>query len=319
MYDTILLKKVLDGDYNTFRRVINSLERPAEISTINTGAIPINSDPSVIGFLGGLKFHVTPYRLFLKGGSLGKWYLGDNLQCMTRRDTEQAFEKLSDSLHTDMSKADVTRLDIAQNFILRHPPEVYLNHFGALDKAARLEQQPNGLYYRHNRDPKWELVFYDKIKELKRHIPELYKNQNVLRYEYRLMNNVAKQMRMQAVLGASLYEEDFYMKIIDMWEANYFKIEKNKDITPNLSKMGTKRDFYNLCILLAMKERGGEYAFLQEIKEVQSKGWITNKLAHDIRKAVKEAIEQAPPEQMQTNEAIEELDKKIKDAARYYR
>ena len=68
-----------------------------------------------------------------------------------------------------------------------------------------------------------------------------------------------------------------------------------------------------------MKERGGEYAFLQEIKEVQSKGWITNKLAHDIRKAVKEAIEQAPPEQMQTNEAIEELDKKIKDAARYYR
>ena len=45
-----------------------------------------------------------------------------------------------------MSKATVIPLDIAQNFITKHQPEVYFSHLGILKYATRL-QEPNGIYY----------------------------------------------------------------------------------------------------------------------------------------------------------------------------
>ena len=99
------------------------------------------------GSLGNLKVSCNEYQIKVKDGSLCKWYLGDNLQTMGRKDTERAVEKLSDLLHLPMDKAQVTRIDVSQNFIMKHPPSVYLNHLGVLKGATRLEE-PNTLYYR---------------------------------------------------------------------------------------------------------------------------------------------------------------------------
>ena len=69
-----------------------------------------------------------------------------------------------------MNKATVTRLDIAQNFITKHPPEVYLSHLGILKYATRL-QEPNGIYYSQTGG---RLCFYDKNREQKNHREPLF-------------------------------------------------------------------------------------------------------------------------------------------------
>ena len=117
---------------------------------------------AITGRLGGLRVCLNRFQLKVKDGSLCKWYLGDNYKTMGRGDAKMAIERLSDTLHLPMSKATICRLDIAQNFITKHPPEVYMSHLGLLKYAIRLEE-PHGLYYRQTDG---RLSFYDKNREL---------------------------------------------------------------------------------------------------------------------------------------------------------
>ncbi|MDZ7936354.1 MAG: phage/plasmid replication protein [Emticicia sp.] len=55
-------------------------------------------------------------------GSLSKWFLGDNIQTLTRGDMKRATEKLSDTLHLPMSKAKVGRIDLAKNLLMKFKP-----------------------------------------------------------------------------------------------------------------------------------------------------------------------------------------------------
>ena len=143
----------------------------------------------VTGTLHGLKVSVSSYQLRVGNGSLCKYLLGDNFQSMGRGDVQQAVEKLSDELHLPMGRAIVTRLDVAENIITRHPTPVYLNHLGVLTYANRL-LQPDSLYYTKRDET---LCFYDKLREQRAKgepIPDLYTGQNVLRYEQRYMRRL---------------------------------------------------------------------------------------------------------------------------------
>ena len=104
-----------------------------------TGTHNFNGETVLSGNLNGLKITVRRSGVNVKGGSLCKWYLGDNFQSMGRGDVKKAIEKLSDTLHLPIERASVTRLDIAQNFIVKHPTSVYYNHLGILAYAKRLE------------------------------------------------------------------------------------------------------------------------------------------------------------------------------------
>ena len=136
----------------------------------NVGEHYYNSDEAYItGELKGLKISLNRFQIKIKDGSLCKWFLGDNIQTMGRSDTKRAIEKLSDTLHIPINKAHITRMDIAQNFITKHPIEVYLSHLGELKHFKRLEE-PNGIYYSQTDVC---LCFYDKIRELKSHNEEI--------------------------------------------------------------------------------------------------------------------------------------------------
>ena len=138
-----------------------------------------------------------------------------------------------------MSKATVTRLDIAQNFITRHPPEVYINHLGILKYATRL-QEPNGVYYSQTGG---RLCFYDKNREQKSNrepVPELYEGRNVLRYEQRYTNRIASQLKVGEVTGAMLYDEAFYIDILNRWKDTYKAIQKINDVSLNFQAMKSK-------------------------------------------------------------------------------
>jgi hypothetical protein len=283
----------------------------------NVGQHNYSGDVVVTGELSGLKVSLNRYQIKVKDGSLCKWYLGDNFKTMGRGDTQRAMEKLSDSLHLPMDKATVTRIDVAQNFILKHPPEVYINHLGLLKFATRL-QEPSGLYYQQTGG---RLCFYDKVKEQRNHrepIPDLYEGRNVLRYEQRYTNRVASQLGVQTVTGALLYDEAFYMGLLDKWKTTYKAIQKINDISLNFEAMKTKQQLYKMGVLSLIEQAGGVLQMYEQINEAQKRGELTKKQAYDLRQAVNEAS-QIREGLTVPNEAIKELDKKVSEAVKFYR
>jgi hypothetical protein len=279
------------------------------------------------GTLGGdFKILVNRDSVSIKGGSLCKYYLDDNFKTLGRGATQKAIEKLSDTMHLPFEKATITRLDIAQNFIVQEPCQNYYNHLGEWHdgnkKSTRASIIENGkletLYYYQSNGL---LLFYDKVKEQKikgQLIPELYQNKNVLRYEQRYKGRLSKCFNVERVTGAMLFDEAFYINVINLWKENYFNIKKINDISLNFEAMKGKTDLYNAGILALVEQCGGELNFLSQIQEAQKAGKLSRKQAFDMRQVVTAACKIKHGITAQ-NEAIMELDKKIIEAVKYYR
>lgn len=255
MYDTIYFR-LTQGEVQGFDFLAETpcyLEDVAE-HTFSDGVV-------ISGNVGNLKVSLNRFQVKVKDGSLCKWYLGSNFQTMGRQDTERAIEQLSDTLHLPMSKAVVTRIDVAQNFCTKHPPEVYFNHLGLLKYATRL-QEPNGVYYSQTGG---RLAFYDKNREQKTKrepIPELYEGRNVLRYEQRYTKRIARQLNVSEVTGALLYDEAFYIDLLNRWRQNYKNIEKVNDVTFNFERMKTRQMLYKMGVLSLVERAGGNLNLL---------------------------------------------------------
>ena len=278
-----------------------------------------NDVVSITGDLNGLKVTATGQRVRIMGGSLCKFQFGNNCQTMGRRDTQQAIEKLSDSLTLPMDKANVTRVDVAQNFIMRNPVAVYLNHLGVLRYADRLEE-PSGLYYRLKGG---RLCFYDKNRERrdkKEAIPDLFRGQSVLRYERRYTQRIVAKFRVAEVTGATLYKEGFYIKVLDAWRDDYQAIQTINDINTavNFQTMTTIPELHKAGVLALVDKAGGQIAFLSQLKEAQQRGDIGKVQACRLRKEVEKACQETGGQTAQS-EAIEELDRKVAEAVRFYR
>jgi len=283
----------------------------------NVGEHTYSGDVVLTGSVGGLKVSLNRYQIKIKDGSLCKWFLGDNFQTMGRGDVQRAIEKLSDTLHLPIDKAAVTRLDVAQNFICKHPPSVYTNHLGVLKYATRL-QEPSGLYYQQTGG---RLCFYDKCKEQRNKrepIPDLYRERNCLRYEQRYTQRLAAQFRVAEVTGALLYDEAFYIGVLNRWRDTYNSIQRINDVSLNFGVMKNKQQLYKMGVLSLIEQAGGELAMLEQINEAQRKGDLSKKQAYDLRQAIKDACKVREGLTVE-NDAIKELDKKVAEAVKYYR
>ncbi|MDR1552590.1 MAG: hypothetical protein LBS69_03885 [Prevotellaceae bacterium] len=317
MYDNLTLKL-----RNTEATDIDFLNETAKYFDI-TGKHNFNNETVLSGILHN-DFKITANRNGVNiSGSLCKYYLGDNFQTLGRSDTQRAIEKLSDRLHLPLVKATVSRLDVAQNLIVNKPVNVYYNHLGELKHSGRAAVT-NGagtietLYYYQS---KGLLIFYDKIKEQKdkrQPIPELYKNSNVLRYEQRYQRRLPKAFNVERVTAAMLYNEKFYINLLDMWKNSYFAIKKINDITLNFENMKGKKDLYTLGLLSLIETAGGELAIITQIKEAYKSGKLTKKADYDMRQAIKAACREKVGITAK-NECIFELDKKVNEAVKFYR
>lgn len=311
MFDTVcfrLLKEEATGaDFLS--------ETPCYLTDI--GEHYYNGVPCISGNLSGLKVWVSQSAVRVKDGSLCKFYLGDNFKTLGRRDTQRAIEMLSDMLHLPMDRADITRIDVAENMIMKHPVSVYLNHLGQLARATRLPE-PSGLYYRIGDEC---LCFYDKPKEQKNHhnqIPQLYQDRNVLRYEQRYLNRIAARLKEERITGGTLCAEQFYIKLLINWRDRYKAITKINDVTLNFDAMTTKQQLYKMGLLALAEKVGGQLELINQIVEAKKRGDLTKKQAFDFKKAINDAFLlkgglTAP------NDAIQELDKKIVEAVRFFR
>ncbi|HAC22945.1 MAG TPA: hypothetical protein DCF91_12790 [Porphyromonadaceae bacterium] len=313
MYDTVELKLTKESAPG-----INFLEEiPCYLS--NPSHHHHENGTTVTGKLKELTVSVSSFTVRITKGSLCKWFNGDNLGTLQRKTVKEAIGRLSDCLHLPVDKAEVTRLDIAGNLKTAFKPAVYFEHFGQLKGFQRLEQS-NGLYYKREREGLM-ICMYDKIKEVKKKredIPELYSKSNLLRYELRYTKGLNKAFNVPELNAEMLYNEDFYIEVINRWHDFYFDIERVNNILINISEMGSVKDLHSMGILALIEKAGGELSFLKQLEISRVKEELTNKQAFSIREAVKKAIK-SNTDPVKQAETLSELDKRVKELRRHYR
>jgi hypothetical protein len=164
------------------------------------------------------------------------------------------------------------------------------------------------------------LIFYDKIREQKEKgctIPELYQCKNVLRYEQRYKSRLSKSFNVERVTGLMLYDEKFYIGAVNRWRESYNSINKINDININFEAMKGKKDLYTMGLLALAEMQGGELAMLGQINEAYKSGQLTRRQADEMKAATREACKVKEGITVR-NEAILELDKKIRNAVKFY-
>ncbi len=295
---------------------INFIESTAPYLNI-TGEHYYENGVWLSGSVGNLNLGMNEKCLTIKDGSICKWHLGDNWQTMGRSDTQRAIEQLSDTLHLPLSNAVVTRVDIAQNFIVKHPPGTYLNHLGVYYPYKRLVQ-PDSLYYNGAKE---QLVFYDKAKEQRQKrevVPSLYIGRNTLRYEQRYKRSLPKIFKVEAVRAGDLYNERFYSELLKRWRDSYRAIKKINNITINFDAMRGIRDMNIAGRLLYIEQMGGELAMLQQITDAQKRGELSKRQADELKRTTRETCKERA-NFTEPSDAINELNKKVDDAVKLYR
>jgi hypothetical protein len=268
----------------------------------------------ITGYLGNAKIKISENRVKFYDSSICKYYLGDNFKTLSKGDTKRAIEKISDSLHLPFDLANVTRIDFAQNFIMQYPESVYYPYLGEAQYYDRLEQN-NGLYFNNTLRQK---LFYGKVHEQKQKrqtIPELYQNRNVLRYELRFKRELRKQFNQPQITAGLLYDEKFYRELVKRWKDEYLTIQKINSKIISMKPTGSKKKLADNLALFSILELG-QPQILTKIKEWQVTDQISKKQAYDLRTFIK-TLSKIPIEE-KGNDLINELNQKVKEAAKNY-
>lgn len=242
-------------------------------------------------------------------GSLAKYYLGDNIQTLTRSDTERAIQKLSDELNVPMHRATVTRLDSAQNLIVKHEPEAYYYHLGDSRYFQRLVQ-PHSVYWQNKNRQK---LFYNKAEETgkKQAMPNALTAQNILRFEMRYTKRLGYHFKQPTVVVEDLFDESFYIKMVEKWVKEYESINKINTINLNYSMMDTPKDFRDQLALQAIRDMGGENKALQLVERLRAMGAFKRiEYYSRAKRNIKDLCRH--PETTNGSELIAELDKKVR-------
>ena len=310
MYDTIYMQlKNEDAPHTDFLSEVPCFLNDISEHVYNNGVV-------IGGYVGNLSISVSSHVVKVREGSICKYFLGDNMQTMSRKATGQALQMLSDALHLPMNKAHITRMDIAQNFVMRYPIEAYLCHLGTLQRKTPLKE-PNGLYYPLNGG---RLCFYDKVREQKKArcaISEVFEGKNVLRYERRFTDKIAHALNKPDITASMLYDEDFYINVLDLWYKQYQAIQKINQTQIDFTQMKSKQDLYRNGILALAQSVGGCNQLIEQVQTAQKKGELSRQTAHNLRQAINDAC--SCNLALHQSEEIEELNKKMCQAVKYYR
>jgi hypothetical protein len=248
-------------------------------------------------------------------GSLAKYFLPSNIYTLTRRDVQQAVERLSDHLHANVKVARVTRLDVSTVLQTKRPPASYYGYLGQKPYFTRLQSTPDTLYYNNHQR---QAIFYDKSKEAAAKdvaVPEILQGCNLLRYELRYTGRLAKQLN--GVLTAEkLYSVAFYRSVIQRWYSEFRAIQKIKSTSVMTDGISTPKEAQTALFAALLQEKG-QSAIDDFLSELRAKNVFKERQRYyELRKSLN-SILTAP--KGEPSDFIKELETQIFDIARYAR
>ena len=242
--------------------------------------------------------------------------MGDNVQTLTRSDSQKAIEKMQDETLLPIDLAKVTRFDIAANLLMRHEPKVYYPYLGDCQYYKR-SLLPDSVYYSNGQRVK---LFYNKAAEAKKQglrLPEVAAGYNILRYELRFTGRITKQFSRPEITVSTLTDEQFYIEAVNRWLHEYRSIQKQRDIRINFADMKTPKDFFRQLQLFAVHEIGQD-RLMQAIDEMRSQGTFEKPEYYSrLKKELKELC--STPNLTASSELVTELDKKVSQVSKHYR
>jgi hypothetical protein len=303
MYDTI-----------TFWNELKSPVNNTKISNIRYITYEKTGETTQLANLENLRVKITGSHISISG-SLSEYFCGSNIESLSRKDTKESIERLSDELSQDINNFTISRLDIALNLILDYEVNNYLPCLGDL-QCFKKDVYANGtvLYKNSQRS----LSFYNKKAERaakRKSLPLFFKDKNILRYEQQLKRQPGAILRVEELKGSMLSDECFNRQLSELWKNEYFEIHKvrtfkiNQEVLPMLSRK-------ILLNLLAAKGAGqiGIENLLTMLE--QGKQNMYNKQYNRLKKTIIELVNE--PDLTEPNENIKELDSKIIEAANIY-
>ena len=311
MYDTITFWKPEKVPLDS---IANLLSNPEVKKRLKSGI------HKVTGRLKNLEVTASENSGVYIKGSLAKWHYGNNLESVTRKETQIAIGNLSDTLHLNLSEARVYRFDVGATFTVKHPISEYLSCLGEsrfFKRSTLTGLGEDSLYYINKRRA---LCLYDKVEECrlkKQPLPDVFLKKNLLRYELRFKNRVKAQFK-DTILARQLYQEDFYIKALDIWKAQYFAINRlhRLKMKDSVNIEGVK-GLVNQLALIGLQQLGGEAALLEMVQQSRQSGQLAKMQAQRLKKKIKNLA--STPEAIEENHCLEELDEKVKRQVRHYR
>jgi len=268
----------------------------------------------IMGELGNLKIKQN-YNGFSIRGSLAKYYLNNNLETLTRQTTEKAVEKIADELRIKVSNSRLFKVDIATNFIMKEDIKKYQACLGDL-KYMTKSVINESVYYSNS---KRQIVFYDKLREMSRKgviIPKEFKQfkGRLLRYEVRFKKRLKNEFKRILTLS-DLYDEDFYIMILDKWKETYFQINKINQINYNKVENLTSKQAFDLIFSKLIIEKGLDSVLsdIDLLKDKFKSGVETSRCKRQIKELI------SKKKYTESNELIQELDNKVRQAVANYR
>ena len=306
MYDTLSIAMPADRSpsVDLMAEIPAQLTKAKEILDLSTGTV------TVTGHCKNFRVTVKETGIFMSG-SLSKFYYGNNQSTLNLKDTKDAITTLSDALHLPLSEGLVRRLDFAGNYIISHPVASY---FDALSNCPYYEKLSynSSLYFESGRRT---MLFYDKVAEQilkKEPIIKEFEGQNVLRYEYRLQNKIADQLKRDFVKVSDLYEPDFYREVLLRYHNEYKSIHKMNYLFFDPEIIGDVKALKNQLLIDGIEARGGEKVVLDMLEAAKKRGEFTNGMQYGrSRKMVRELC--SKPILTGKSDFITELDFKINE------
>lgn len=293
------------------------LDEAKEQTDIRTGEV------NVFGSLEGLKvcMYVGGYSII---GSLAKYMYQSNIYPLDRHTTAQAIEKLSDSLHMDLKEADVTGVEFGTQFLMKKPPQVYINKLGDMPRRKRLLCAESTLYYtgtgsQQRQRQKQVLCFYDKKADAAAKgliMPQGFERSNLLRYELRLNGRIPHQTGRHTVTASTLSDREFYRQLVTMWEDNYFSISKLNGVKQNvMNEIKSVKDAKDVLFARLLSQSGKDVItdYLEELK--QNNVFKDSKYYTRTKNALLEIGNN--PKMAVYDEDIKELDNEVKNVGAY--
>ncbi|MDR0558599.1 MAG: hypothetical protein LBG92_00350 [Prevotellaceae bacterium] len=246
-------------------------------------------------------------------GSLAKFHLDNNLETLNRHTAKIAIEKLSDCLHLDIAASKVVRLDVSAVIQTEKTPQDYYNLLGDKPHFSRLQTAPDTLCYDNH---KKQIVFYDKILESKNNkvaMPEIFRNNNLLRYELRYTKYLDRQLKYR-VTGATLTDGSFCRLIADNWHREFKTIRKIKKSEMDYSSINTPRGLKEAILATLLQEKGQEYIDDVLVK-LKANNCFKDRSDYSRAKSSLESLISDPKER--PDGLMQELGKKVYIAAKY--
>jgi hypothetical protein len=281
---------------------------------------------TIKGGIKNLDVYVTDASVYISG-SIAKYYFGDNLHNLNRRQVEDAFNEIAEKLHLPIQDARIFRVDIGACLKMDQPASFYLEHLGEMQKVKKRDVTYtcgvlNSITY--GKKP-IQTAFYDKIDECRTTraaVPVDFAGCNALRYERRYYQRIGAYFQVQDVTVSTLYDEGFYKKAVYDWREAFRKIDKMNDIDKNNIRMNdylTIGDARTIGMLRIIDDAGGEQKFLEQVQERLKAHELDKAQAKNLRDAARQACEcRVVGERVlvRPNDGVSELWKKIDDTAR---